>query len=151
QNFLPLVGLEREITLLLVDLEQLAVPPGLTVQPLECRDGRYVVAIAVVDRTELRKRFLRTPHLVEQDAPEAQPEIDGERRVPLAVCTLGRTGVGLDERLPTPDCTRRALDVSHASFVAGSNLEGRQVALECLLRLLEPALVERRHLTEQRK
>src|SRR5262249_41745902 len=141
EDLLPLARVGHEVALLLVDPEEVLEAPGLAIEPLERADRRDVLAVGVVDGAELGERVVDPLHLVEEQAPEPEPQAHLEVAI-VRLRLLNRRLVRRDQLLPAPGDARGALDVVDAPIVAGRDLERGEVALERLLRLLELRLVE---------
>ena len=90
-------------------------------------------------------------HLLDEHAPEPQPERRSRARAspPSVACSIA-VRYALDDVVPLPGRLGGALDVAVVCSSRGRS-RSREIALERLLRLVEPAFVERRDLAQERE
>ncbi len=136
-----LVGsVHGEITPLLEDPQQVRESAGLTVQPLEGDQRLRVVVLDLAHGAVRLERVVDSANLVDKHAPELKAKGHRQRMVAIRERHVDGLAITADHAIPPAGHVRRTLDVGGRLRVTGHELEGRKVAFEGLLRLLEPCL-----------
>src|SRR5262249_14811239 len=144
---LLLVGIRRELALLLVDPEEIGVALRLPIQALERAQRLGVLAILLVHRAVRRERVVDAIHLFDEDASQLDPQHDLQIAIPRRA--FDGALIALDDAIPRARGLRSALEIDRRLLLLRRELERRAVPLERLLRIANLALVERGHFTQK--
>ena len=140
-DFLLLDG-AGEITLLLVNAEEVCEAPGMPVKPLQRVNRLDVLAIHVVNGPIGVQRFVDPLQILDQHSPEAKSQHDGDRHVVGRICGRDRPAVRVHDLVPAACCLGRSLHVVARPRVTRREFERGEIAIESFLRILDLSLVE---------